>query len=115
MIRFWCVVKMNRITKNLSKSQLWLSLVVFMLCGTVLCFYKVIGGVLLYSSESIKIEGISVVKSIYSDQNKGCDFLDVSVKENKKQSYLNRYIDSAINVSVTVDLDKKYNSKDEDH
>lgn len=103
---------MNRITKNLSKSQLWLSLVVFMLSGTVLCFYKVIGGVLLYSPESISIEGISVVKPIYSDQNKAQHFFHMPLKKSENQSDLGRYIDSVINVSGKIDLDKKYNSKD---
>ncbi len=114
MIRFWWVVKMNRITKKLSKSQLWLSLAVFMITGTVLCFYKVIGGVLLYSPESISIEGISVVKPIYSDQNKAQHLFHMPLKKSENQSDLGRYIDSIIDVSGKIDLDKKYNSKDAD-
>lgn len=110
MIRFWWVVKMDRITKNLSKSQLWLSLAVFMMIGTVLCFYKIISGVLLDSPESISIERISVVKPFYSDKNETLHFLNISLKKSEKQSDLGRYIDSVINVSCTIDLDKKYNS-----
>ncbi len=112
MIRFWWVVKMNRITKNLSKSQLWLSLAVFMMTGTVLCFYKVISGVLLDSSESISIEEISVVKPIYSDKNETLHLLNISLLKSEKQSDLGRYIDSVINVSGIIDLDKKYKSND---
>lgn len=102
---------MNRITKNLSKSQLWLSLAVFMMTGTVLCFYKVISGVLLDNSESISIEEISVVKPIYSDKNETLHFLNRSLKKSEKQSDLGRCIDSVINVSGIIDFDKKYNSK----
>lgn len=103
---------MNRITKNLSKSQLWLSLAVFMMTGTVLCFYKVISGVLLDSSESISIEEISVVKPIYSDKNETLHLLNISLLKSEKQSDLGRYIDSVINVSGIIDLDKKYKSND---
>lgn len=105
---------MDRITKNLSKSQLWLSLAVFMMTGTVLCFYKIISGVLLDSPESISIEGISVVKPFYSDKNETLHFLNISLKKSEKQSDLGRYIDSVINVSGTIDLDKKYNSNGAD-
>ena len=65
---------------------------------------------MLDSPESIIIEGISAVKPFYSEKNETFHFLNISLKKSEKQSDLGRYIDSVINVSGTIDLDKKYNS-----
>lgn len=114
LLRFWWVVKMNRITKNLSRLQLSLCLFIFITAGTVFCFYKISRGVLPHGAELIRIDGISVVRPAYSEQNKAEHLLDASNKKKEKQAELNRYIDSVIYAPYSIDVHNNYNSKAED-
>lgn len=106
MVKLWWVRKMNRLTKNLSKSQLCFFLIFFSVLGTILCFYTAVKGVLIDSSESITIDGVSVIKSVYNDQVFEPYFMDTAFKGNIKKSYLSRYLDSVINISVPINLNK---------
>ncbi len=114
LFRFWREVKMNQITSGLSRSQLKFSLYIFVLLGTVCCFFTAFRGVFMDSSPSIHIDGVSVVRPIYADQNKALHLLDVSFESHEKQAPLSRYIDSVIKVSGSIDLHIHYNSNAKD-
>lgn len=107
MVKLWWVRKMNRLTKNLSKSQLSFFLIFFSILGTILCFYTAVKGVLMDSSESIRIDGVSAIKSVYNDKVSEAYFIDASFKENENKSYLNRYIDSLIKTSGAIYINKE--------
>lgn len=114
MVKLWWVRKMNRLTKNLSKSQLCFFLIFFSVLGTILCFYTAVKGVLIDSSESITIDGVSVIKSVYNDQVFEPYFMLTAFKGNIKKSYLSRYVDSVINISIPINLNKIDTSRAED-
>ncbi|GEM_PF-1018725 len=114
MVKLLWVRKMNRLTKNLSKSQLCFFLIFFSVLGTILCFYTAIKGVMVDSSESIRIDGVSAIKSVYNDRVFESYFMDTAFKGNIKKSYLSRYVDSVINTSIQINLNKIDTSRAED-
>ncbi|MBB4804555.1 hypothetical protein HNP37_004652 [Flavobacterium nitrogenifigens] len=104
---------MTGITEKLSKSQLRICLIIFIFAGTVFCLYKITSSLLLYRTESIKIDGISVIKPVCREQGKVLDFPELSRKRKDIHSGLNSRIDSIVHESGSSDLDKNYNSKPE--
>ncbi len=107
IIRFWCVTKMNRLTRGLSKSQLRVSLVIFTTLGTVICSYTALRGFLSVSRESIHIDALKMLKSPYNESIE-MKFLEVPVKKYAKQSNLSMYIDSVIKSMEVIDLPGNY-------
>ncbi|MFH7001162.1 hypothetical protein NLG42_19355 [Flavobacterium plurextorum] len=114
MVKLWWVRKMNSLTKDLSKSQLYFFLIFFSILGTTFCFYTAIKGVVVNSSESIRIDGVSAIKSVYNDQVFEPYFMDTAFKGNIKKSYLSSYVDSVINTSSPIYLNKIDTSRAKD-
>jgi hypothetical protein len=61
MVKLWWVKKMNGLTRDLSKSQLLISLFVFTILGTLLSFYIAISGFLNHNSRSVRIDAMTTV------------------------------------------------------
>ncbi|MDP5200190.1 hypothetical protein [Flavobacterium sp. DG2-3] len=114
MLKLWWVRKMNSLTKDLSKSQLYFFLIFFIILGTTLCFYTAVRGFLINSTESISIDGVSAIKSVYNDLVFEPYFMDTAFEGNIKKPYISRYIDSVINTTPPIYLYKIDTSRAED-
>lgn len=61
VVKLWWVRKMNGLTRDLSKSQLLISLFVFTILGTLLSFYIAISGFLNHNSRSVRVDSVTTV------------------------------------------------------
>lgn len=114
MIRFWWVTKMNRLSRDLSNSQLKFSVITFTALGTILCVYNALSGFLSQSQKSINIDAVKVLKPAYSDEGGHMHSLDLPFNKYAERSNISRYIDSVINAADLTDLSKNQNSNAED-
>lgn len=114
IIRFWWVTKMNRLTRDLSNSQLKFSVIIFAALGTILCVYNALSGFLSESQKSMSIDAVKVLKPAYSDKGGHMHSLDLPFNKYAERSNLSRYIDSVINEADLTDLSKNQNSNAED-
>ena len=90
---------MNRLTRDLSNSQLKFSVIIFAALGTILCVYNALSGFLSESQKSMNIDAVKVLKHAYGDA---------------ERSNISRYIDSVINAADLIDWSKNQNSNAED-
>lgn len=102
---------MDRLTRGLSKPQLWFSLIFFAILGTFLCFYMTLKGFLAFSHDRIRIDEVKSIRPVYKDYNPASILLNTSIKKYEKQSSLSRYIDSVINATGDFDLHQIDNSE----
>lgn len=114
MIRFWWVTKMNRLTRDLSNSQLKFSLIIFAALGTILCVYNALSGFLSESQKSMNNDAVKVLKPSYSDEVGHIHSLNMPFNKYAERSNLSRYIDSVINAADLIDLSKNQNSNSKD-
>lgn len=103
-VRHFWAVKMNRITRDLSPSELGLYLIIFTLLGTVLCLYTALAGFLPEKRQSIHINEISVIKPLHTGETAGLNFIDQEVKADKNSLYISRLIDSIIKSSGPINV-----------
>lgn len=113
-MRFWWVTKMNRLTRDLSNSQLKFSVIIFAALGTILCVYNALSGFLSESQKSMNIDAVKVLKPAYSHEGGPMHSLDLSFNKYAERSNISRYIDSVINTADLTDLSKNQNSIAED-
>ncbi|WP_163397389.1 hypothetical protein [Flavobacterium fluviatile] len=105
---------MNRLTRDLSNSQLKFSVIIFAALGTILCVYNALSGFLSESQKSMSIDAVKVLKPAYSDKGGHMHSLDLPFNKYAERSNLSRYIDSVINEADLTDLSKNQNSNAED-
>ena len=105
---------MNRLTRDLSNSQLKFLLIIFAALGTILCVYNALSGFLSESQKSMHIDAVKVLKPAYSDEGGNMHSLDLPFNKYAERSNLSRYIDSVINAADLIDLSKNQNSNAED-
>ena len=105
---------MNRLTRDLSNSQLKFSVIIFAALGTILCVYNALSGFVSQSQKSINIDAVKMLKPAYSDEGGHMHSLDLPFNKYAERSNLSRYIDSVINAADLTDLSKNQNSNAED-
>ncbi|MBZ4033844.1 hypothetical protein K6T82_03640 [Flavobacterium sp. 17A] len=105
---------MNRLTRDLSNSQLKFSVIIFAALGTILCVYNALSGFLSESQKSMNIDAVKVLKPAYSHEGGPMHSLDLSFNKYAERSNISRYIDSVINTADLTDLSKNQNSIAED-
>lgn len=111
LIRFWWVQKMDRLTRGLSKPQLWFSLIIFTILGTGLSMYLALKGFLPVSHDRIRIDAIMSIRPINKDHHTVSHLPNITIKKDERQSSLSRFIDSVINASGDFDFHQIDNSE----
>lgn len=105
---------MNRLTRDLSNSQLKFSVIIFAALGTILCVYNALNGFVSESQKSMNIDAVKMLKPAYSDEGGHMHSLDLTFNKYIERSNISRYIDSVINAADLTDLSKNQNSIAED-
>lgn len=106
-VRGWWVSKMNRISKNLSPSQLRLYLIIFTAASIGLCFYTASAGFLTGHSKLMPVDEVSKLQPHYTVERARLDYSDIKVKAGEKRSSLSSYIDSVIRAAGSGDLPQR--------
>ncbi|GAA3772872.1 hypothetical protein [Flavobacterium ginsengiterrae] len=105
---------MNRLTRDLSNSQLKFSVIIFAALGTILCVYNALSGFVSESQKSMNIDAVKMLKPAYSDEGGHMHSLDLPFNKYVERSNISRYIDSLINAADLTDLSKNQYSIAED-
>ena len=100
---------MDRLTKDLSRTQLYCALTGFIIIGAFISIYAGLRGLSAQSPASIQIDAVSEISSPYSEQRNELDLLEMPLKNNRAQSRLDRYIDSVIKAPAVMEPHKQKN------
>lgn len=96
LLRSSWAAAMNRLTKDLTRTQLYGALTGFIIIGVLISIYAGVRGLWAQRPASIEIDAVSVIRSPYREERTALELLEIPVRNDRKESRLDRYIDSVI-------------------